>query len=105
MSFMLPVYTLSSDSCAFFFPVLDCPALTLQSSRSLDTLSDLKLQRLEAELEGARHEAQGACQREEEMKAEVGRLKDEIRQLQNDQRERVGFGLFSLWSTVSQHLN
>ncbi|PWA21687.1 hypothetical protein CCH79_00003331 [Gambusia affinis] len=68
--------------------MLDCPALTLQSSRSLDTLSDLKLQRLEAELEGARHEAQGACQREEEMKAEVERLKDEIRQLQDDQRER-----------------
>ncbi|KAJ0060356.1 hypothetical protein NL108_010145, partial [Boleophthalmus pectinirostris] len=58
------------------------------SSRSLDALSDLKLQRLEAELEGARHEAQGACQREEELKAECERLKEEIRQLQNDQRER-----------------
>uniref|UniRef100_A0A3P8S666 TBK1 binding protein 1 n=1 Tax=Amphiprion percula TaxID=161767 RepID=A0A3P8S666_AMPPE len=69
-------------------PVLDCPALTLQSSRSLDALSDLKLQRLEAELEGARHEAQGACQREEELKAECERLKDEMRQLQNSQRER-----------------
>ncbi|XP_061564660.1 TANK-binding kinase 1-binding protein 1 [Cololabis saira] len=68
--------------------MLDCPALTLQSSRSLDTLSDLKLQRLEAELEGARHEAQGACQRVEELKAECERLKDEIRQLQNSQRER-----------------
>uniref|UniRef100_A0A3B4Z2J2 TBK1 binding protein 1 n=1 Tax=Stegastes partitus TaxID=144197 RepID=A0A3B4Z2J2_9TELE len=67
---------------------LDCPALTLQSSRSLDALSDLKLQRLEAELEGARHEAQGACQREEELKAECERLKDEMRQLQNSQRER-----------------
>lgn len=82
-------------------PVLDCPALTLQSSRSLDTLSDLKLQRLEAELEGARHEAQGACQREEEMKAEVERLKDEIRQLQDDQRERVSVALVSVWYTVS----
>uniref|UniRef100_A0A3B4U945 TBK1 binding protein 1 n=1 Tax=Seriola dumerili TaxID=41447 RepID=A0A3B4U945_SERDU len=67
---------------------LDCPALTLQSSRSLDALSDLKLQRLEAELEGARHEAQGACQREEELKAEVERMKEEMRQLQNSQRER-----------------
>uniref|UniRef100_A0A3B4EVV7 TBK1 binding protein 1 n=1 Tax=Pundamilia nyererei TaxID=303518 RepID=A0A3B4EVV7_9CICH len=66
--------------------MLDCPALTLQSSRSLDALSDLKLQRLEAELEGARHEAQGACQREEELKAECERLKDEMRQLQNSQR-------------------
>ncbi|KAM3859508.1 TANK-binding kinase 1-binding protein 1 [Diretmus argenteus] len=68
--------------------MLDCPALTLQSSRSLDTLSDLKMQRLEAELEGARHEVQGACQREEELKAECERLKDEMRQLQNSQRER-----------------
>uniref|UniRef100_A0A1A8F8E1 TBK1 binding protein 1 n=2 Tax=Nothobranchius korthausae TaxID=1143690 RepID=A0A1A8F8E1_9TELE len=68
--------------------MLDCPALALQSSRSLDTLSDLKLQRLEAELEGARHEAQGACQREDELKAECERLKDEIRQLENNQRER-----------------
>uniref|UniRef100_A0A3Q4N9Y8 TBK1 binding protein 1 n=1 Tax=Neolamprologus brichardi TaxID=32507 RepID=A0A3Q4N9Y8_NEOBR len=67
--------------------MLDCPALTLQSSRSLDALSDLKLQRLEAELEGARHEAQGACQREEELKAECERLKDEMRQLQNSQRQ------------------
>uniref|UniRef100_A0A672H4T8 TBK1 binding protein 1 n=1 Tax=Salarias fasciatus TaxID=181472 RepID=A0A672H4T8_SALFA len=66
--------------------VLDCPALTLQSSRSLDALSDLKLQRLEAELEGARHEAQGACRREEELKAECERLKDEMRQLQSSQR-------------------
>uniref|UniRef100_A0A4W4EKK0 UBZ1-type domain-containing protein n=1 Tax=Electrophorus electricus TaxID=8005 RepID=A0A4W4EKK0_ELEEL len=62
--------------------------LTLQSSRSLDTLSDLKLQRLEAELEGARHEAQGACQREEELKAECERLQEELRELQNNQRQR-----------------
>uniref|UniRef100_A0A7N8YM06 TBK1 binding protein 1 n=1 Tax=Mastacembelus armatus TaxID=205130 RepID=A0A7N8YM06_9TELE len=55
---------------------------------NLDALSDLKLQRLEAELEGARHEAQGACQREEELKVECERLKDEMRQLQNSQRER-----------------
>ncbi|MFT7796352.1 TANK-binding kinase 1-binding protein 1 [Arapaima gigas] len=68
--------------------MLDCPALTLQSSRSLDTLSDLKLQRLEAELEGARHEAQGACRREEELKAEVERLQEELRQLQASQRQQ-----------------
>lgn len=68
--------------------VLDCP-MTLQSSRSLDTLSDLKLQRLEAELEGARHEAQGACQREEELKAECERLREELRELQSNQRQRV----------------
>ncbi|KAG7325106.1 hypothetical protein KOW79_011422 [Hemibagrus wyckioides] len=67
---------------------LDCPALTLQSSRSLDTLSDLKLQRLEAELEGARHEAQGACQREEELKAECERLQKDLRELQNNQRQQ-----------------
>lgn len=79
-----------------FLSVLDCPALTLQSSRSLDALSDLKLQRLEAELEGARHEAQGACQREEELKAECERLKEEIRQMQNSQRERVSIGLFGV---------
>lgn len=83
----LPAFHLS------FLPVLDCPALTLQSSRSLDALSDLKLQRLEAELEGARHEAQGACQREEEFKAECERLKEEIRQLQSSQRERVSIRL------------
>lgn len=70
--------------------MLDCPALTLQSSRSLDTLSDLKLQQLEAELEGARHEAQGACQREKELKGECERLKEEMRMLQNQkQRDRV----------------
>ncbi|XP_016324711.1 TANK-binding kinase 1-binding protein 1 [Sinocyclocheilus anshuiensis] len=67
--------------------MLDCP-MTLQSSRSLDTLSDLKLQRLEAELEGARHEAQGACQREEELKAECERLQEELRELQSNQRQR-----------------
>uniref|UniRef100_A0A8D0CU69 TBK1 binding protein 1 n=1 Tax=Sander lucioperca TaxID=283035 RepID=A0A8D0CU69_SANLU len=55
----------------------------------LDTLSDLKLQRLEAELEGARHEAQGACQREEELKGECERMKEEMRMLQNSQRDRV----------------
>ncbi|XP_054616885.1 TANK-binding kinase 1-binding protein 1 [Dunckerocampus dactyliophorus] len=68
--------------------MLDCPAMTLQSSRSLDTLSDLKVQRLEAELEGARHEAQGACRREEELKAQCERLKEEMRQLQGGQRDR-----------------
>uniref|UniRef100_A0AAZ3PB50 UBZ1-type domain-containing protein n=1 Tax=Oncorhynchus tshawytscha TaxID=74940 RepID=A0AAZ3PB50_ONCTS len=64
--------------------LLDCPALTLQSSRSLDTLSDLKLQRLEVELERARHEAERACQREEEVKAECERLQEELRQIQNN---------------------
>ncbi|XP_029620133.1 TANK-binding kinase 1-binding protein 1-like [Salmo trutta] len=64
--------------------MLDCPALTLQSSRSLDTLSDLKLQRLEAELERARHEAEQGCQREEEVKAECERLQEELRQIQNN---------------------
>ncbi|KAK7134811.1 hypothetical protein R3I93_018049 [Phoxinus phoxinus] len=67
--------------------MLDCP-MTLQSSRSLDTLSDLKLQRLEAELEGVRHEAQGACQREEELKAECERLREELRELESNQRQR-----------------
>ncbi|XP_026132041.1 TANK-binding kinase 1-binding protein 1 [Carassius auratus] len=67
--------------------MLDCP-MTLQSSRSLDTLSDLKLQRLEAELEGARHEAQGACQREEELKTECERLREELREFQSNQRQR-----------------
>ncbi|MGH0161517.1 UNVERIFIED_CONTAM: hypothetical protein FKN15_066480 [Acipenser sinensis] len=37
--------------------MLACPAMTLQSSRSLDAVSDLELQRLEAELEEARREA------------------------------------------------
>lgn len=73
-------------------PVLDCPTLTLQSSRSLDALSDLKLQQLEAELEGARHEAQGACQREEELKGECEQLREEMRMLQNSQRDRVSVG-------------
>ncbi|CAG5903596.1 unnamed protein product [Menidia menidia] len=67
---------------------MDCPALTLQSSRSLDALSDLKLQRLEAELEAARGEARGACQREEELKNEFQRLKEELQQLESSQRER-----------------
>lgn len=98
MSLLFHVYiflSLSLDS--LFLPVLDCPTLTLQSSRSLDALSDLKLQRLEAELEGARHEAQGACQREEELKGECERLKEEMRMLQNSQRDRVSvFFLVSL---------
>nr|XP_046224814.1 TANK-binding kinase 1-binding protein 1 [Oncorhynchus gorbuscha] len=68
--------------------MLDCPALTLQNSRSLDTLSDLKLQRLEAELEGVRHQAQGACQREQEVKAECERLQEELKQIQNNHIER-----------------
>ncbi|XP_031416978.1 TANK-binding kinase 1-binding protein 1 isoform X2 [Clupea harengus] len=68
--------------------MLDCPALTLQSSRSLDALSDLKLQRLEAELEGVRHEAKGACQRETELKGECERMQEELREMQSNQRER-----------------
>ncbi|XP_044038614.1 TANK-binding kinase 1-binding protein 1-like isoform X3 [Siniperca chuatsi] len=64
---------------------LDVPregrGLTLQSSRSLDALSDLKLQRLEAELEGARHQAEGACQREKELRAELQRLQQESQEL------------------------
>lgn len=81
--------------------MLDCPALTLQSSRSLDTLSDLKLQQLEAELEGARHEAQGACQREKELKGECERLKEEMRMLQNQkQRDRVSVAVRRhVWNT------
>ena len=65
----------------------ECRGPTLQSSRSLDALSDLKVQRLEAELEGARHEAQDACQREEELKAELQQLQEEIRQLQESQTQ------------------
>lgn len=61
-------------------PVLECPGLSLQSSRSLDTLTDLKVQCLEAELEGVWHEARGAFQREAELKAELQRLQEEIRQ-------------------------
>ncbi|XP_028268026.1 TANK-binding kinase 1-binding protein 1-like [Parambassis ranga] len=60
---------------------------TLQSSRSLDALSDLKLQRLEAELEGARHQAEGACQREKELRVELQRLQQEVAQLQGAQRQ------------------
>lgn len=60
---------------------------TLQSSRSLDALSDLKLQRLEAELEGARNQAEGACQRERELKAELQRLQHEVVKLQEAQRQ------------------
>lgn len=71
--------------------------MTLQSSRSLDALSDLKLQQLEAELEGARQEAQGACRREEELKGECERLKEEMRKLQNqNQRDRVSAGWFGV---------
>lgn len=77
-------------------PVVVCVVLsegrgpTLQSSRSLDALSDLKLQRLEAELEGARHQVEGACQREKELRAELQRLQQEVAQLQKAQRQ-VGF--------------
>lgn len=60
---------------------------TLQSSHSLDALSDLKLQRLEAELEGARHQAKGACQREKELRVELQRLQQEVAQLQDAQNQ------------------
>ncbi|XP_049416174.1 TANK-binding kinase 1-binding protein 1-like isoform X3 [Epinephelus fuscoguttatus] len=60
---------------------------TLQSSHSLDALSDLKLQRLEAELEGAQQQAQGACQREKELRAEFQRVQQEVAQLQEAQRQ------------------
>ncbi|KAI4903560.1 hypothetical protein NFI96_022908 [Prochilodus magdalenae] len=69
---------------------LDCPGPTLQSSRSLDALTDLKVQRLEAELEGAWQEAQGAWQREVELKAKLQHLQDEIRHSQEKQREDLG---------------
>ncbi|XP_034074155.1 LOW QUALITY PROTEIN: TANK-binding kinase 1-binding protein 1-like [Gymnodraco acuticeps] len=59
----------------------------LQSSRSLDALSDLKLQRLEAELEGARHREEGACHREGELRAELKRLQKEVTKLQEAQRQ------------------
>ncbi|XP_071357522.1 TANK-binding kinase 1-binding protein 1-like isoform X2 [Trachinotus anak] len=62
---------------------------TLQSSRSLDALSDLKLQRLEAELEGARHQVEGAYQREKELRAELQRLQQEVAQLQEAQRQAL----------------
>ncbi|XP_068435616.1 TANK-binding kinase 1-binding protein 1-like isoform X2 [Clinocottus analis] len=62
---------------------------TLQSSRSLDALSDLKLQRLEAELDGARHQAEAACQRETELRAEFQRLQQEVAQLRGAQRKDV----------------
>ncbi|XP_026801805.3 TANK-binding kinase 1-binding protein 1 [Pangasianodon hypophthalmus] len=71
----LHLYTSLDTPCA-----LECPGPSLQSSRSLDTLTDLKVQRLEAELEGVWHEARGACQREAELKAELQRLQEEIRQ-------------------------
>ncbi|XP_034046641.1 TANK-binding kinase 1-binding protein 1-like isoform X2 [Thalassophryne amazonica] len=60
---------------------------TLQSSRSLDALSDLKLQRLEAELEGARHQAEGACHREKELRAELQRLQLEVGQFREKRRQ------------------
>ncbi|XP_049602146.1 TANK-binding kinase 1-binding protein 1 isoform X1 [Syngnathus scovelli] len=61
----------------------------LQSSRSLDALSDLKLQRLEAELEGALHQAEGACLREKELRAELQRLQKEVAQLQEVNKEEL----------------
>ncbi|XP_053531252.1 TANK-binding kinase 1-binding protein 1 isoform X2 [Ictalurus punctatus] len=76
----LHLYTSLDTPCA-----LECSGPSLQSSRSLDTLTDLKVQRLEAELEGVWHEARGACQREAELKAELQRLQEEIRQEKEQQ--------------------
>lgn len=73
---------------------------TLQSSRSLDALSDLKLQRLEAELEGARHQAEGACQREKELRVELQRLQQEVAQLQEAQSQVCLKPTLSLSSSV-----
>ncbi|XP_066530327.1 TANK-binding kinase 1-binding protein 1-like [Hoplias malabaricus] len=66
---------------------LDSPGPTLHSSRSLDALTDLKVQRLEAELKGAWHEAQGAWQREAELKTKLQHLQEEIRLLQEKQSQ------------------
>lgn len=60
---------------------------TLQSSRSLDALSDLKLQQLEAELEGAQCQAEAARQREAELRADIQRLRQEVVQLRGAQRQ------------------
>ncbi|XP_027013188.1 TANK-binding kinase 1-binding protein 1-like isoform X2 [Tachysurus fulvidraco] len=67
---------------------LECLRTSLQSSRSLDTLTDLRVQRLEAELEGVWHEARGACQREAELKAQLQHLQEEIRQ--EKERQELG---------------
>ncbi|KAL3987796.1 hypothetical protein ACER0C_014911 [Sarotherodon galilaeus] len=60
---------------------------TLQSSCSLDALLDLKVQQLEAELEGAQNQAEGAFQREKAMRAEVQRLQHEVAKLREAQRQ------------------
>ncbi|XP_033911313.3 TANK-binding kinase 1-binding protein 1 [Acipenser ruthenus] len=67
--------------------MLACPAMTLQSSRSLDAVSDLELQRLEAELEEARREAGEACRREAELKGVCEQMQEELRQRQEGQRQ------------------
>ncbi|KAM9493724.1 TANK-binding kinase 1-binding protein 1-like isoform 1-T3 [Clarias gariepinus] len=77
----LHLYTSLDTPCA-----LECPGPSLQSSRSLDTLTDLRVQCLEAELEGVWHEARGACQREADLKAELQRLQEEIR-LEKERQE------------------
>lgn len=69
----------------FLFP--DGPGPTLQSSCSLDALLDLKVQQLEAELEGAQNQAEGAFQREKAMRAEVQRLQHEVAKLREAQRQ------------------
>ncbi|XP_029015250.1 TANK-binding kinase 1-binding protein 1-like [Betta splendens] len=59
----------------------------LQSSRSLDALSDLRIQRMEAELEVARHQAEAASQREDELRAELQRLQQQFAQLREAQTQ------------------
>ncbi|XP_006805077.1 TANK-binding kinase 1-binding protein 1-like isoform X1 [Neolamprologus brichardi] len=65
----------------------DGPGPTLQSSCSLDALLDLKVQQLEAELEGAQNQAEGAFQREKALRAEVQRLQHEVAKLREAQRQ------------------
>lgn len=38
-------------------------------------------------MEGARHQAEGACQREKELRAELQRLQQEVAQLQDAQSQ------------------
>uniref|UniRef100_H3BD49 TBK1 binding protein 1 n=1 Tax=Latimeria chalumnae TaxID=7897 RepID=H3BD49_LATCH len=56
---------------------------------NLEQLNDLKVQRLEAELEGARRELQGAQHREGELKSECERLQVDLAQLQENHRQEL----------------
>nr|XP_005990127.1 PREDICTED: TANK-binding kinase 1-binding protein 1 [Latimeria chalumnae]XP_014340560.1 PREDICTED: TANK-binding kinase 1-binding protein 1 [Latimeria chalumnae] len=64
-------------------------SLQRQFSRNLEQLNDLKVQRLEAELEGARRELQGAQHREGELKSECERLQVDLAQLQENHRQEL----------------